>query len=73
MTASQPDEIDFTRMYLTHNALRRDIGRLTAAAPVGRYSSAPVLASMTLRRFSVLRVRCGEARPASPCCGLDLR
>jgi Hemerythrin HHE cation binding domain len=36
MTDSQPDTIDFTLMYVTHAALRRDLGRLTTAAAAGR-------------------------------------
>jgi iron-sulfur cluster repair protein YtfE (RIC family) len=32
MTDSQQDIIDFTMMYVTHDALRRDLGRLTTAA-----------------------------------------
>jgi iron-sulfur cluster repair protein YtfE (RIC family) len=32
MTDAQQDTIDFTMMYVTHDALRRDLGRLTTAA-----------------------------------------
>jgi iron-sulfur cluster repair protein YtfE (RIC family) len=36
MTDSQQDTIDFTMMYVTHDALRRDLGRLTTAAAAGK-------------------------------------
>jgi iron-sulfur cluster repair protein YtfE (RIC family) len=36
MTDSQQDIIDFTMMYVTHDALRRDLGRLTTAAAAGK-------------------------------------
>lgn len=35
MTISQHDAIDFTLMYVTHAALRRDVGRLAAASASG--------------------------------------
>jgi Hemerythrin HHE cation binding domain len=31
-----PETIDFTMMYMTHDAFRRDLGRFTAAAAAGR-------------------------------------
>ena len=36
MTDSQQDTIDFTMMYVTHDALRRDLRRLTTAAAAGK-------------------------------------
>jgi iron-sulfur cluster repair protein YtfE (RIC family) len=36
MSDAQQDTIDFTMMYVTHDALRRDLGRLTTAAAAGR-------------------------------------
>jgi iron-sulfur cluster repair protein YtfE (RIC family) len=36
MTASQQDTIDFTLMYATHHAFRRDLGRLAAASAAGK-------------------------------------
>jgi Hemerythrin HHE cation binding domain len=36
MTVSQHDAIDFTMMYVTHAALRRDVGQLAAASAAGR-------------------------------------
>ena len=38
------EEIDFSMMYVTHAALRRDVGRLTAAATVGNAGTANVRA-----------------------------
>ncbi|GAA2664663.1 hemerythrin domain-containing protein [Streptomyces aculeolatus] len=35
MTATPPGTIDFTMMYVTHDAFRRDLGRLLAAAVAG--------------------------------------
>jgi iron-sulfur cluster repair protein YtfE (RIC family) len=44
MTDSQQDIIDFTMMYVTHDALRRDLGRLTTAAAAGKARTATVRA-----------------------------
>jgi iron-sulfur cluster repair protein YtfE (RIC family) len=44
MTDSQQDTIDFTMMYVTHDALRRDLGRLTTAAAAGKARTPPVRA-----------------------------
>jgi iron-sulfur cluster repair protein YtfE (RIC family) len=38
------DQIDFTMMYVTHNALRRDAGRLVQAAAAGKTDTAGVRA-----------------------------
>lgn len=35
-TQAEPEPIDFTMMYVTHEALRRDVGRLSAAVRAGR-------------------------------------
>lgn len=45
-TTSDPvaEKIDFSMMYVTHAALRRDLGRLTAAATVGNAGTANVRA-----------------------------
>ena len=40
MTVAVQDRIDFTMMYATHHAFRRDLGRLIAAAESGRSGSA---------------------------------
>jgi hypothetical protein len=42
MTTTRDDTIDFTMMYATHNAFRRDIGRLLGAAKDGMGSSPEV-------------------------------
>jgi Hemerythrin HHE cation binding domain len=44
MTESQQGTIDFTMMYATHDAFRRDLDRLVAASAAGTASSAPVRA-----------------------------
>jgi iron-sulfur cluster repair protein YtfE (RIC family) len=44
MTDSQQDTIDFTMMYVTHDALRRDLGRLATAAAAGKARVPAVLA-----------------------------
>ena len=44
MTDTRPETIDFTMMYLTHDALRRDLGRLTTAAAAGTARSPAVRA-----------------------------
>ena len=36
MTVSQQDTIDFTEMYSTHDAFRRDLGRFLAASAAGK-------------------------------------
>jgi hypothetical protein len=41
---SELRRIDFTMMYVTHNALRRDVGRFADAVAVGRVSSPAVRA-----------------------------
>jgi hypothetical protein len=44
MTVSQHDAIDFGMMYVTHAALRRDVGRLAAASAAGEAGTAQVRA-----------------------------
>ena len=44
MSDSQSQPIDFTLMYVTHDAFRRDVNRLRAAAAAGRSSARSVLA-----------------------------
>jgi hypothetical protein len=44
MTVSQHDAIDFGMMYVTHAALRRDVGRLAAASAAGEAGTAHVRA-----------------------------
>jgi Hemerythrin HHE cation binding domain len=44
MTDARPETIDFTMMYVTHDALRRDLGRLTSAAAAGTARSPAVRA-----------------------------
>jgi iron-sulfur cluster repair protein YtfE (RIC family) len=36
VTANHPDRINFTEMYVTHDAFRRDLERMAAAAAAGR-------------------------------------
>jgi len=40
VTANHPDRINFTEMYVTHDAFRRDLARMTAAAAAG-HADAP--------------------------------
>ncbi|MBY8880843.1 hemerythrin domain-containing protein [Actinacidiphila acidipaludis] len=42
VTANHPDRINFTEMYVTHDALRRDLERMAAAAAAGRTDSPQV-------------------------------
>lgn len=42
--SAQTEPIDFTMMYVTHDALRRDVGRLAQAAASGTATSPQVLA-----------------------------
>jgi iron-sulfur cluster repair protein YtfE (RIC family) len=44
MTDARAETIDFTMMYVTHDALRRDLGRLTSAAAAGTARSPAVRA-----------------------------
>jgi hemerythrin-like domain-containing protein len=44
MTDARPETIDFTMMYVTHDALRRDLERLTTAAAAGTARSPAVRA-----------------------------
>src|SRR5881394_1749001 len=44
MTVSQQDTIDFTVMYATHDAFRRDLERLEAAAAAGKAGTPEVRA-----------------------------
>jgi hypothetical protein len=44
MTDQQQEQIDFTMMYVTHDALRRDVGRFAAAAATGRANTPAVRA-----------------------------
>ncbi|SEN63801.1 hemerythrin domain-containing protein [Actinacidiphila rubida] len=43
VTANPPDRINFTEMYVTHDAFRRDLDRMTAAAAAGRAAAPKVL------------------------------
>jgi hypothetical protein len=43
VTANRPDRINFTEMYVTHDAFRRDLRRLAAAAGAGRTQAPTVL------------------------------
>jgi hypothetical protein len=44
MTVSRQEPIDFTLMYATHDAFRRDVGRLMAASAAGKSATPPVQA-----------------------------
>lgn len=44
MTDPHPDQIDFTMMYVTHAALRRDVNRFAAAVAAGRANTPAVRA-----------------------------
>ncbi|MCL2553814.1 MAG: hemerythrin domain-containing protein [Actinomycetia bacterium] len=43
VTANHPEQINFTEMYVTHDALRRDLARMAEAAAAGRADAPKVL------------------------------